>query len=119
MTMNTRNVFNRPALGAALAFAVLYGTTTLAATTGEATQVVRYREADVGQRSGAQMLYGRIRVAARIVCHEHDGAEPARRQRYTACLKASVDRAVEELDAPLVTALHEQRAPVSLASAAR
>lgn len=117
--MNTRNILNGLALGVTLASATLHGTAALAATPGESTQVVRYREADVGQRSGAQTLYGRIRVAARIVCQDRDGAEPARRQRYTACVKASVDRAVAELDAPLVTALHEQRGPLSLASATR
>jgi UrcA family protein len=119
MTMNTRNVLGRLALGVTLALTTVHGTAALAATTDEATQVVRYREADVGQRNGAESLYGRIRVAARIVCQERDGAEPARRQRYTACVKASVDRAVAELDAPLVTALHEQRGPLSLASVSR
>ncbi len=70
--------------------------------------VVRFNELDLMREGGARTLLGRIHQAAKTVC----GPEPARislymHQAYRGCVTRSVGAAVQQLNAPLVTALHE------------
>jgi UrcA family protein len=79
--------------------------------------VVRFNELDLMREEGARTLLGRIHQAAKTVC----GPEPARislfmHQAYRRCMTQSVGAAVQQLNAPLVTALYELGAkPVVLA----
>jgi UrcA family protein len=70
--------------------------------------VVRYNELDLTREDGARVLLGRIGQAAKTVC----GPEPARislfmYQAYRGCVVQSAGAAVQQLNAPLVTALYE------------
>jgi UrcA family protein len=115
------NKFARFAFSPLVAFAL--GMAAQPAQAGEqgdvAQRVVRYSELDLGTSEGARRLYLRIRASAEAVCRPQDGAALERKLHYAACRKVTIDRAVQELDAPLVTAQHVRRQVTSLASASR
>ena len=69
--------------------------------------VVHYADLDVNRSDGARVLLGRLRHAAKLVC----GPSPDNRDldqiaSFTACVKVSMDHAVADVHAPLVTALY-------------
>ena len=68
---------------------------------------VRVSYADLNLRSepGARAMYGRIEDAAMHVCGQQpDIHQLTERELYQKCKSQAVDRAVRDLDAPLVTA---------------
>ena len=76
--------------------------TTLAAPTrvGDvATKVVRFKDLDLSTAEGAQTLYERITLAARIVCRDagHEVRE---------CRARAVDDAVRAVGRPLLSSVH-------------
>jgi UrcA family protein len=66
------------------------------------SQTIRFRYADLQTADGARALARRIRIAAAYLC---EGDDPVIRNSsgFTRCVAASVRRAIEGLDAPLVS----------------
>jgi UrcA family protein len=83
-----------------------WSATTLAAPSrvGEvATKVVRFKDLDLSTAEGAQTLYDRIALAARIVCRDagHESRE---------CRARAVDGAVRAVGRPLLSSVHSSSA---------
>jgi UrcA family protein len=76
----------------------------------DARQTVAYTDAERRSERGARAIALRIRVAADRAC---GGEDPVMRtgDGFQACKKAAIDRALEELDAPLVTQAMARRWP--------
>lgn len=63
--------------------------------------IVSFGDINIHSEQGAQVLLGRLRAAARLVC----GPEPillnlSGRQSYNACRKSALDDAVAAIDSP-------------------
>lgn len=58
---------------------------------------------------GAEMVYGRIRSAAKVVCRVGQSREPQQIARARACFRVAMDDAVAQAHRPLVSALYAQR----------
>ena len=71
------------------------------------TTVVRFSDLDLTRAEGARVLLGRLQHAARAVCSPAADAKDLKRiSLYESCLKESMDRAVADVHAPLVSALY-------------
>jgi len=78
------------------------------------TTVVHFSDLDVTRAEGARVLLGRLQHAARVVCSSAaDGKDLKRISLYESCLKESMDRAVADVHAPLVSALYGNAAAVA------
>jgi UrcA family protein len=65
---------------------------------------------DLGREPDAQVLYERIRYAARTICStEEPSFDPQKRQHWQECVESAVDDAVEQTDSLLLTAVHLQQ----------
>ena len=74
-----------------------------------------YVKAELSQPESAELLYRRIQVAARDVCHEPAARELARYARYKRCFDEAVDATVEKINVGSLTALHRSRTQRSAA----
>ena len=84
-----------------------WSATTLAAPShvGEvATKVVRFKDLDLSTAEGAQTLYERITMAARIVCRD------AGHTHVRDCRTRAVDDAVRAVGHPLLSSVHRSSA---------
>lgn len=70
-----------------------------------ASKTVRFNDLNVATTAGANVLYGRIRAAARDVCAQSIGSDPIERAAMYACIAKAIDAAVKKVDAPALTAL--------------
>jgi UrcA family protein len=77
---------------------------------------VRYHAANLTNPEQAQELYRRIKFAARSVCPQYAVPDLERVLILRACVDTAVDNAVESVDHPSLTALHEGVVRVRLAS---
>jgi UrcA family protein len=66
-------------------------------------QIVRYADLDLSAPAGVQMLYGRLKGAARSVCSQLDGFSLMEHARYRACVAEAVEDAVLAVDSPALT----------------
>lgn len=74
------------------------------------TQItVRYDDLDLSKPAGAEAMLIRLKRAAERACGYAPDARAAVRWRYNRCFDAALADAVEQLDAPLVSALHTDR----------
>ena len=111
---------NRVLAGFASALSLLLGTTSMAQSPSERppTVVVHFSDLDLTHEEGAMALLGRLRHAARAVCSPaSDGKDLKRISLYERCLKESMDRAVADVHAPLVSALYGDAAVAESRSA--
>jgi UrcA family protein len=96
---------------------IAFGSMTLAAQAAPATKTVAYADLDLSGRAGAEAVLRRIERAAESVC----GGAPSTRDMsmtiaWRKCVDESVSEAVDEVDAPLVTTIHDRaRGAVNLA----
>jgi UrcA family protein len=68
---------------------------------------VRYDDLNLANPEGARVLYRRISVAARQACGPNFAQwYPSVRRGWKDCYKATVDHAVDQVNAPMLTALH-------------
>ncbi|MBL8551066.1 MAG: UrcA family protein [Hyphomonadaceae bacterium] len=68
-------------------------------------EIVRTADLDLTAEAGAAALEGRIRAAARRVCHRPDApGDLVHWQRYRTCMQRTLAKAVAKIDAPLVLA---------------
>ena len=89
-------------------------------TTAEAedvpSKVVKFNDLDITTPDGAQVLYKRIRAAARDVCELSTGTDPILRIAIKGCIDKAVDKAVKDVNAPMLTYLRFGTTDVRLAS---
>jgi UrcA family protein len=78
-----------------------------AADPGAASRTVRFADLDVSSASGAQVLYVRIRAAARVVCSYYFFATDTDRAR---CVHDATADAVTEINQPALSAVFRKRA---------
>jgi UrcA family protein len=71
--------------------------------------VVSLAGVEMSSPKGAEMVYGRIRTAARIVCRVDQSREPQQIARSRVCFRSTMDDAVAQADRPVLSALHAQR----------
>jgi len=69
---------------------------------------VSLADLDVSKPAGANVLYGRIRGAARAVCGLYDSRLLVMIALSRACYRSAVDNAVAQINQPLLTAVHER-----------
>ena len=85
----------------------------------EVTSVrVAYQDVSLTSSSGAAMLFRHLRSAALEACGASDASlrEYQHAVQHSACYATSLNRAVSALNAPLVTALYQEQAPLTFAS---
>lgn len=80
------------------------------------TKTVRFSDLDITKSDGAKVLYRRIRAAARDVCEFSAVTDPILRMANHACIEKAVDKAVKDVNAPLLTYLRFGSTDVRLAS---
>jgi UrcA family protein len=68
---------------------------------------VPYGDLNLSHPAGASMMLTRIKQAATRVCGGHPDSRDLRsRAAFKLCVRAAVNEALRQLNAPLVTALH-------------
>lgn len=80
--------------------------------------VVDYNDLDLSHKAGAETMLRRITNAAHEVCGPApDNRELSQRSDYDACVRAARESAVDNLHAPVVSALAGRNpAPISVAN---
>lgn len=78
---------------------------------------IQFADLDLGHQAGARVMFQRIQTAAVVACGgQSDLQMLERRQLFDSCRKQTITRALDQLHAPLVTAMGGQPAPVLLSS---
>lgn len=80
------------------------------------SKTVRFSDLDITKADGAKVLYSRIRAAARNVCELPTSTDPIVRLAIKACIEKAVDKAVNDVNAPVLTYLRFGSADLRLAS---
>jgi len=80
------------------------------------SKTVRFSDLDITKSDGAKVLYIRIRAAARNVCELSTSRDPILRPAVKGCIDKAVDKAVKDVNAPMLTQLHFGGTDVRLAS---
>ena len=71
--------------------------------------VVSLAGIDMSTAKGTDVVYGRIRSAAKIVCRVDESRDLGQKQRARDCFQTAVDDAVAQADRPMLSALHARR----------
>lgn len=79
-------------------------------------KTVRFSDLDITKSDGAKVLYTRIRAAAQDVCEISSGSDPILRLAVKGCIEKAVDKAVKDVNAPMLTYLRFGTTDVRLAS---
>src|SRR5258708_36406622 len=69
------------------------------------SKTVRFSDLDITKSDGAKVLYSRIRAAAREVCELSTPTDPILRLAIKGCIEKAVDKAVKDVNAPMLTYL--------------
>ena len=80
------------------------------------SKTVRFSDLDITKLDGAKVLYSRIRAAAQDVCGLSTNTDPILRMGIKGCIEKAVDKAVKDVNAPLLTQLRFGTTDVRLAS---
>src|SRR5258708_7882186 len=80
------------------------------------SKTVRFHDLDITKSDGAKVLYSRIRAAARDVCELSTGTDAIMRGVIKVCIEKAVDKAVKDVNAPMLTYLRFGTTDVRLAS---
>jgi UrcA family protein len=72
------------------------------------TRIVAYGDLNLDSTQGAQVLYARLRTAARSVCAPLEGRDLRQQSQWHNCFDHAVDSAVTEVNKTTVSALHNQ-----------
>lgn len=73
------------------------------------TFVVRYSDLDISNVEGAKTLYGRLRLAAKVVCAPVESAGSWGVAQYRACMDKAISDAVAGVNRPLLSQYHQIR----------
>ena len=80
-----------------------------AADEGEAlTKKVAYGDLNLESPKGVEVLYARLRNAAREVCTPFEGRDLSRQVLWGTCYEHAISAAVSAINKPAVTAYHNQ-----------
>lgn len=79
--------------------------TAIKPTTAAPSLVVKFRDLDVRTDHGAEVLYQRIKTAARRVCPDVTSGSLAERTAGWSCRRTAINRAVESVNSPQVATL--------------
>ena len=79
-----------------------------AADNGAEITIITYGELDLSTTDGAQVLYQRIKRAARKVCQTNGLMSVARQRRARECYDRVVADAVSQVNQPLVASVHDK-----------
>jgi UrcA family protein len=71
--------------------------------------VVSLAGLEMSSPKGAEMVYGRIRTAARTVCRVDQSRVPQQIARARVCFRNAMDDAVGQANRPALSALHAKR----------
>ena len=71
--------------------------------------VVSLAGMEMSNPKGAELVYGRIRTAAKIVCRMDQSREPQQIARARACFRVAMDDAVGQANRPVLSALHASK----------
>jgi UrcA family protein len=80
------------------------------------SKTVRFSDLDITKADGAKVLYNRIRAAAQDVCGLSTGTDPILKMGLKGCIEKAVDKAVKDVNAPMLTQLRFGSKDVRLAS---
>ena len=80
------------------------------------SKTVRFSDLDITKSDGAKVLYSRIRAAARDVCELSTSTDPILRTAIKGCIDKAVDKAVKDVNAPMLTYLRFGSTDVRLAN---
>lgn len=80
------------------------------------SKTVRFSDLNITNSDGAKVLYSRIRAAARDVCELSVGTDPIERLAIKGCIEKAVDKAVKDVNEPMLTYLRFGSTEVRLAS---
>ena len=80
------------------------------------SKTVRFSDLDITKSDGAKVLYSRIRAAAQDVCGLSAGTDPIQRMATKGCIEKAVDKAVKDVNAPMLTYLRFGSTDLRLAS---
>jgi UrcA family protein len=69
------------------------------------SKIVRFKDLDLTKSDDAKVLYSRIRAAARDVCELSTSGDPILRPAVKGCIEKAVDKAVKDINAPMLTQL--------------
>ena len=72
---------------------------------------VQYSDLNLNHQAGARVLYLRIKNAADSACVQLNGRQLIERMTQSACVKDSIERAVKQVDAPMLTQYYLSRNP--------
>lgn len=92
----------------ALVCAASANTTQASEPGGPLTKKVVYGDLNLETESGASTLYKRLRIAAAEVCAPYKSIDLARRIAWQTCVDRAVTSAVEQVNRPMVTAVHNR-----------
>jgi UrcA family protein len=77
---------------------------------------VRFADLDLTSKHDTQRLYSRLRIAAREVCSDFaERKSPLMRDRYKGCMNQALERAIETIGNPALSALHVSKSDMKLA----
>ena len=71
--------------------------------------VVSLAGLEMSSPQGAEMVYGRIRTAAKVVCRVDQSRALQQIARASVCFRNAMDDAVGQANRPVLSALHAQR----------
>ena len=80
------------------------------------SKTVKFADLNITSQAGAKVLYGRIRAAARDVCRVSTVGDPIMRPAVSACIEKAIDKAVKDVNSPVLTSLRFGSGDVWLAS---
>ena len=69
------------------------------------SETVKFGDLDLGSQSGVEALYGRIHAAARRVCEQPAGEDPAVRS----CITKAESQAIGKVNVPLLSAFYQKK----------
>jgi UrcA family protein len=100
---------------AAIALALVSVATVSAATSLDSPpqRVVKFGDVNLATDTGVAVLYSRIRNAAREVCEATSVWNVGALLASKECTDRAIERAVEDINAPLLTSYHRSRSQVS------
>jgi UrcA family protein len=76
---------------------------------GALTYVVRFADLDLSNIKGTTELYGRLRIAARVVCEPLESRDLRIAAMHEACMQTAIANAVESVNRPLLSQYHQLR----------
>jgi UrcA family protein len=113
MLMHQSRLAPSRVVGVALAIAAasLFADVASARDDGQVSTVVKYGDLDLSQSTDTQRLYVRLKDASEQVCGSERTRDLRMQRLLKACYTGALNRAVERVNEPKLTALHAAAEP--------